>query len=681
VKPSLKPDINSNSSDSNSRIAQSDDLQASSSAPTVVSPRVSTKLPGHLTNDRTADSAINVGRNTYADPAAGRSDALPLNPSGEPRIQIRLPAGSDGQVTLNLDESEVVSTIPEIVQPSLGFLMACAEYGHAWAQTQLGMRYQEGDGVEKSEKWAAYWYQKAAKQGDVDAQFNLGVMYAEGSGVEKDLNLAMYWYHKAADKGHAEAQLSVGKFYENGDGVERDLKQASGWFLKAAEQGNSSAQYNVGLMYNEGKGFEQDSKRAIYWFRKAAKRGDGDACFELGLMYAHGHGVRVDQEESTYWYRKAAERGVVVAQFNLGCRYEKGIGIKKNLERAAYWIKRVAEQGDVDAQFNLGARYTDGDGLEKDLTRAAYWFLAAANQGDARAQVNLAGIYATGKGMEKNPEQAIYWLRKAAAQGKANAKYELGQMYGASVGVEQDFNQAAYWFLEAANQGIKPAQYNLGVMYEMGEGVEQNFEQAVYWQLQGDLKLVANRKNFIFSDYGVDGVLKCLPNVLKKYPEFFGPKKVILKHFGFSQAGFDALDQLIRLDPSIESLVIKVDKNCEPEQVNPLIERLINSLREENTSLIELKFDRIDEALDIQLNQLLEQNKVIGELRLYVSKHPAVNSDDLPLEVLVQVMDKLIIHRIRNGQDKAATQAAVDEFLMGAQYQVLQSDHTRTDKI
>ena len=52
--------------------------------------------------------------------------------------------------------------------------------GHPEAQAQLGQRYNDGDGVEKSEKKAADWYQKAADQGNSRAQSNLGLCYYQG---------------------------------------------------------------------------------------------------------------------------------------------------------------------------------------------------------------------------------------------------------------------------------------------------------------------------------------------------------------------------------------------------------------------------------------------------------------------------------------------------------------------
>ena len=321
-------------------------------------------------------------------------------------------------------------------------------------------------------------------------------------------------------------------------------------------------------------------------------------------------------------------------------------------------------------------------GLSTINTSEVDSLILQASQGDPAAQAELAEKYFSGDGIQKDLGQAVYWYKKAAEQGQIHAQISLSGMYRRGTGVTQDLKRAAYWCTKAAEQGHRFSQSGLGFLYEIGSGVEQNFEQAAYWHLRSSMKSAVDpsRKNFKCR-FGGEEVLKCLLEVLKKYPEFHGPKKLEFSLFKFSQPTFEMLDQLIQFDQSIESLIISNDINYEAEQDSPLIERLINSLREENTSLIELKFDNIDEALQIQLDQLLEQNKVVGELRRYVSKHPTVNSDDLPLEVLVQVMDKLIIHRIRNGQDKAATQAAVDEFLMGAQYQVLESSRTQPDTI
>jgi len=48
---------------------------------------------------------------------------------------------------------------------------------------------------------AVNWYGKTADQGNVVGQSNLGVMYENGKGVEKNLGRALYWLAKAAVQG------------------------------------------------------------------------------------------------------------------------------------------------------------------------------------------------------------------------------------------------------------------------------------------------------------------------------------------------------------------------------------------------------------------------------------------------------------------------------------------------
>ena len=71
-----------------------------------------------------------------------------------------------------------------------------AEQGDARAQYNLGVKYDNGEGVIKDDKVAVEWYTKAAMQGDAYAQYNLGVMYFNGEGsLRKDNSLAYMWFH------------------------------------------------------------------------------------------------------------------------------------------------------------------------------------------------------------------------------------------------------------------------------------------------------------------------------------------------------------------------------------------------------------------------------------------------------------------------------------------------------
>ena len=54
---------------------------------------------------------------------------------------------------------------------------------------------------------AAECFRKAAEQGHAEAQYNLGICYEDGDGVEWSYDEAMKWYSKAASQGHEEAKI------------------------------------------------------------------------------------------------------------------------------------------------------------------------------------------------------------------------------------------------------------------------------------------------------------------------------------------------------------------------------------------------------------------------------------------------------------------------------------------
>jgi len=124
---------------------------------------------------------------------------------------------------------------------------------------------------------AVKWYRLAAAQGDADAQYNLGVMYDNGQGVVQDYAEAVKWYRLAAAQGDADAQYNLGVMYDNGQGVVQDYTEAVKWYRLAAAQGNAKAQSNLGVMYGRGQGVIQDYVRAHMWFNLAAVKGNADA--------------------------------------------------------------------------------------------------------------------------------------------------------------------------------------------------------------------------------------------------------------------------------------------------------------------------------------------------------------------------------------------------------------------
>ena len=127
-------------------------------------------------------------------------------------------------------------------------LRALAEQGNANAQTNLGVRYANGQGVPQDDTEAVRWYRLAANQGNAVAQTNLGLLYDNGEGVPQDDTEAARWCRLAADQGLAQAQANLGLRYANGQGVPQDLVSAHMWYSLAAAQVPESVREDVVAM-------------------------------------------------------------------------------------------------------------------------------------------------------------------------------------------------------------------------------------------------------------------------------------------------------------------------------------------------------------------------------------------------------------------------------------------------
>ena len=92
----------------------------------------------------------------------------------------------------------MISIIGALIFGSIGALLA-ADFQAGFAAAQ------KGDYAAALREWTPL-----AEQGDAVAQFNLGVMYQQGQGVSQDYQTALKWYALAAEQGDAKAQLVLG---------------------------------------------------------------------------------------------------------------------------------------------------------------------------------------------------------------------------------------------------------------------------------------------------------------------------------------------------------------------------------------------------------------------------------------------------------------------------------------
>ncbi len=147
-----------------------------------------------------------------------------------------------------------------------------AEQGNAEAEFALGQMYSRGWGAPRDNTDAIRWMQMAndpASDGPPTDWALVG-----GYGMEKDQKQAAYWYQKAAEQGHAEAQFNLARLYATGQGVPRDQEQALRWVRAAASQGYAPAQARFGMRYAEGSGIQPDHRLAYFWLTLAYLHGD-----------------------------------------------------------------------------------------------------------------------------------------------------------------------------------------------------------------------------------------------------------------------------------------------------------------------------------------------------------------------------------------------------------------------
>ena len=69
--------------------------------------------------------------------------------------------------------------------------------------------YYTGNGVEKCDEMAVFWFKKSAEQGNAFAQYLLGSCLENGQGIAQDLDEAVLWYEKAAAQGHEGAMEKI----------------------------------------------------------------------------------------------------------------------------------------------------------------------------------------------------------------------------------------------------------------------------------------------------------------------------------------------------------------------------------------------------------------------------------------------------------------------------------------
>ena len=154
----------------------------------------------------------------WADPA---SSVAPVNPASS--VAPVDPEKLVAQAEKALDRDDLGVAMKLYVQ--------AAEQNYTPAQVALGELADSSQFYEE----AVGWFLMAATQDNAAGQYNLGRMYVAGNGIEKDEAKAAYWFRRSAAKNFLPAVKLLAVAYRVGDlGIKVDLDQANSWDAKAA---------------------------------------------------------------------------------------------------------------------------------------------------------------------------------------------------------------------------------------------------------------------------------------------------------------------------------------------------------------------------------------------------------------------------------------------------------------
>uniref|UniRef100_A0AC34F9Z3 MYND-type domain-containing protein n=1 Tax=Panagrolaimus sp. ES5 TaxID=591445 RepID=A0AC34F9Z3_9BILA len=191
-------------------------------------------------------------------------------------------------------------------------------------------------GFEQNYTKAANFYERAALQGETEAMYNLGLLYQEGNGVKQDFDISMKWLMEAA------------------------TADVSGYLQVPGDI--SHAQHTIAMRYHQGIGVPQDFKKAVYWYEKSLKNGYEGAASNLGMMYKNGEGVPRNSEKAFELFKFAAMAGDTQGMVNLSSCYLIGEGTgsvtvtDKDIAEGKKWLKIAADKGNLQAAQELKIR-------------------------------------------------------------------------------------------------------------------------------------------------------------------------------------------------------------------------------------------------------------------------------------------------------------------------------------
>jgi TPR repeat protein len=123
------------------------------------------------------------------------------------------------------------------ITKAVEFLQEAAALGEPRAMDLLGTYYRRLRQFERARKY----YEDAAAAGYALSQSNLGVLYMNGEGVQRSPEVAANLFRQGAEKGDPSGMFFYASCLQDGLGLPKDTKAAAEWFRRSARAGNPRA--------------------------------------------------------------------------------------------------------------------------------------------------------------------------------------------------------------------------------------------------------------------------------------------------------------------------------------------------------------------------------------------------------------------------------------------------------
>lgn len=268
----------------------------------------------------------------------------------------------------------------DLKEKNINDIISMANEGNVDAMNELGVRYINGEDVEKDEKKAFELFYSASEKNCIKAKFNLAMCYYNGNGIEQNDAVSFNILKELAEKyNHARSYYYLGEFYFFGGPVEIDYEKSFFYYSEALKINPEylKAKLCIAYAYYSGKGIEKNYEIAFNMFKELVEEYKfPDAYFYLGEFYYLGRVVQQSYEKAFSYFNKSVEyeKNIYASKYYLGEMYMFGKGVNTDCPKAKMYFEEILDEKYDDTYYKLALLNSGNYGIEKNEEKTKKYF-------------------------------------------------------------------------------------------------------------------------------------------------------------------------------------------------------------------------------------------------------------------------------------------------------------------